>query len=63
VNLPLDYISEWTSTLDKNKTYYVHCAGGYRSVITESILKSRGIDTVVDISGGYGAITNELQKK
>jgi hydroxyacylglutathione hydrolase len=59
VNLPLDYINDWTNQLDKDKTYYIHCAGGYRSVITESILKSRNIHNVVDISGGYAAIQAE----
>jgi hydroxyacylglutathione hydrolase len=59
-NSPLDYINNWTGDLDKNKTYYVHCAGGYRSVITESILKSRNITNVIDVAGGYGAIKAEL---
>ncbi|WP_018342135.1 MBL fold metallo-hydrolase [Cytophaga aurantiaca] len=62
INLPLDYINDWTNSLDKNKTYYVHCAGGYRSVITESILKSRNIHNVIDVAGGYGAIQKELQE-
>lgn len=56
INLPLDYINDWTTSLDKNKTHYIHCAGGYRSVITESILKSRNITNVIDVTGGYGAI-------
>ena len=60
-HLPLDYINEWTTNLDKNKTYYIHCAGGYRSVITESILKSRNISNVIDVSGGYGAINAAIQ--
>ncbi|HSY62402.1 MAG TPA: rhodanese-like domain-containing protein [Cytophaga sp.] len=59
-NSPLDYINDWTSSLDKSKTYYIHCAGGYRSVITESILKSRNIHNVIDVAGGYGAIKAEL---
>ncbi|RMD97752.1 MAG: rhodanese-like domain-containing protein, partial [Bacteroidetes bacterium] len=44
------------SDLDKNKEYFVHCAGGYRSVIACSILKSRGFDKVVNIEGGFKAI-------
>ena len=60
-NYPLDYINNWTNSLDKTKTYYVHCAGGYRSAITESILKSRNIHNVIDVAGGYGAIKTELQ--
>ena len=53
----LDYINDNMNTIDKNKTYYVHCAGGYRSVIASSILKARGFD-VIDIAGGYGALKN-----
>lgn len=56
VNKPLDYINDWIHELDKNKTYYIHCAGGYRSMITASILKSRGYHNIVDLMGGYGAI-------
>jgi hydroxyacylglutathione hydrolase len=56
-NKPLDYINDWMATLDHEKTYYVHCAGGYRSMIAASILKSRGYDEVIDIAGGYGAIS------
>jgi rhodanese-related sulfurtransferase len=36
--------------------FYVHCAGGYRSVIAASILKARGIHNLVDVVGGFGAI-------
>lgn len=62
-NLPLDYINDWTTTLDKSKTYYIHCAGGYRSVITESILKSRNFTNIIDVEGGYGAIKTALENK
>jgi rhodanese-related sulfurtransferase len=55
-NLPLDYINEWTSNLDRNKTYYIHCAGGYRSMIATSILKARGYEKLVEVAGGYKAI-------
>ena len=41
---------------DKKETNYIHCAGGYRSMVASSILKSRGYDNVVDIQGGFGAI-------
>jgi len=36
--------------------YYVHCAGGYRSMIAASILKSRGFEQVVNIKGGFKAL-------
>jgi glyoxylase-like metal-dependent hydrolase (beta-lactamase superfamily II)/rhodanese-related sulfurtransferase len=60
---PLDYINDWTNELDHNETYYIHCAGGYRSMIAASILKARGIANVVDIAGGYGAIKNTGLKR
>lgn len=56
VNAPLDYINESMLSVDKNKTWYVHCAGGYRSMIFASILKARGFDNLVDVAGGYKAI-------
>lgn len=55
---PLDYINDWTGTLKPDQQYYIHCAGGYRSMIAASILKARGVDNVVDIAGGYGALKN-----
>lgn len=54
----LDFINENMNNIDKNKTYYLHCAGGYRSVIAASILKARGFDNLIDIAGGFGAIKN-----
>ena len=60
---PLDYINDWTHEVDSNKTYYIHCAGGYRSMIAASILKARGIDNVIDVAGGYGAIKNTGLKR
>ena len=57
----LDYINDNMNAIDKNKTYYVHCAGGYRSVIAASILKARGFNKLIDIDGGFGAIkTSDL---
>ena len=55
-NLPLDNINESMASLDKDKTYYVHCAGGYRSMIFNSILKARGFDNLIDVNGGFKAI-------
>jgi len=55
-NAPLDYINESMLKVDKNKKYYVHCAGGYRSMIFTSILRARGYDNLVDIKGGFKAI-------
>jgi len=55
-SLPLDFINDWQDTLDKNKNYYIHCAGGYRSMIAASILKAKGYKNLIDIAGGFGAI-------
>lgn len=55
-NTPLDNINDHLSEFPDNKNFYVHCAGGYRSVIAASILKSRGIHNLIDVGGGYGAI-------
>jgi len=56
VNAPLDYINDSMLLIDKNKKYYVHCAGGYRSMIFISILKARGYDNLIDVSGGFKSI-------
>ncbi|HWB61913.1 MAG TPA: MBL fold metallo-hydrolase [Chitinophagales bacterium] len=56
-NKPLDYINDWMHELQRETTYYIHCAGGYRSMITASILKSRGFDNIVEVAGGYSAIS------
>jgi glyoxylase-like metal-dependent hydrolase (beta-lactamase superfamily II)/rhodanese-related sulfurtransferase len=56
VNVPLAYINEHMADFDANKTNYIHCAGGYRSVIAASILKARGIHNIVNIAGGFKAI-------
>jgi len=53
---PLDFMLDNPHVLDRSKTYHVHCAGGYRSVIAISLLKRWGYTNLVDIAGGYGAI-------
>ncbi len=58
INGPLDYINDSMTLIDPNKTYYVHCAGGYRSMIFISILKARGYDNLIDVKGGFNAIKN-----
>lgn len=55
-NAPLDFINDSMLKVDKNKTTYVHCAGGYRSMIFISILKARGYENLVDIDGGFKAV-------
>jgi glyoxylase-like metal-dependent hydrolase (beta-lactamase superfamily II)/rhodanese-related sulfurtransferase len=55
-NIPLDYISQHMSQVAKNKTYYVHCAGGYRSMIFISILKARGYENLINVNHGFNAM-------
>ena len=55
-NFPLDYINQNMDRLNRQKRYHLHCAGGYRSMITASILRSRGFDNLIDIAGGWDAI-------
>jgi len=55
-NLPLDFLSDEMTKLDRNGTYHIHCAGGYRSIIAASILKSRGYHHLHNIEGGYSSI-------
>lgn len=60
---PLDFLNDHISEFPKETDFYVHCAGGYRSVIAASILKSRGFDNVIDVKGGYAAIKNTSIKR
>jgi glyoxylase-like metal-dependent hydrolase (beta-lactamase superfamily II)/rhodanese-related sulfurtransferase len=53
---PLVDINEWAATLDNDEHFYLHCAGGYRSMIAASILNSRGIRNFTEIEGGFNKI-------
>ncbi len=55
-NLPLDFLNENMARLNPATTTYIHCAGGYRSMIAISILKARGFQNLVDVAGGFAAI-------
>jgi rhodanese-related sulfurtransferase len=55
-NFPLDFINRDLAMLKPGAKYFIHCAGGYRSVIMASILKARGYKHVVNIQGGYKAL-------
>lgn len=55
-NAPLDYLNDHLAEFPQDKPFYIHCAGGYRSVIAASILKSRGIHNLIDVAGGFKAI-------
>ncbi|MHA6696591.1 MBL fold metallo-hydrolase [Chryseobacterium sp. A321] len=56
INAPLDQISKWASKMDLNQPFFIHCAGGYRSMIAGSILNSRGIRNYKEIEGGFNSI-------
>ncbi|MCY0976306.1 MBL fold metallo-hydrolase [Chryseobacterium wangxinyae] len=55
-NKPLDTISDWVSTIDDSEHFFLHCAGGYRSMIAASILNSHGIRNFTEIEGGFNGI-------
>jgi glyoxylase-like metal-dependent hydrolase (beta-lactamase superfamily II)/rhodanese-related sulfurtransferase len=55
INLPLDFINDHLAEIPKQGKVFIHCAGGYRSMIAISILKARGWDNLIDVSGGFKA--------
>ncbi len=61
-NTPLDFINEHMNEFPTGTPFYMHCAGGYRSMIAASILKSRGIHNLIDVGGGFGAIKESGMK-
>jgi len=63
INVPLDFINDSMAAIQKDKTYYVHCAGGYRSMIFVSILKARGFNHLIDVKGGFKEIKESGQFK
>ncbi len=58
-NIPLDFIQKHLNEFSKQNQYYIHCAGGYRSMIACSILKKNGIENIIDVKGGYSAISQQ----
>ncbi|WP_333600258.1 MBL fold metallo-hydrolase [Flavobacterium sp.] len=56
INIPLDTINENFQSVPKDTVFFLHCAGGYRSVIMASILKSRGIHNLINIEKGMSGI-------
>ncbi len=54
-NTPLSTLNDHLAEFP-DQPFFVHCAGGYRSVIAASILKARGIHNLIDVAGGFGAI-------
>jgi len=56
VNIPLDYVNEQLAEVPKDDTFFLHCAGGYRSVIMASILKARGYHNMINVEKGMAGI-------
>jgi rhodanese-related sulfurtransferase len=55
-NTPLDLIDKHMCDFPSQNPFYIHCAGGYRSVIAASILKSKGFHNLIDVDGGFTKI-------
>ncbi|MBD3905329.1 MBL fold metallo-hydrolase [Chryseobacterium sp. Ch-15] len=56
-NKPLAYINDWINELNSEEHFYLHCAGGYRSMMAASILQARGYRNFTEIEGGFSAIS------
>lgn len=56
-NKPLAYINEWIKDINQQEHFYLHCAGGYRSIIAASILQARGYRNFTEVEGGFNAIS------
>lgn len=56
INSPLDFINESMQKINENSRYYIHCAGGYRSMTFVSILQARGFRNLVNIKGGFNSL-------
>ena len=57
VNTPLTFLNDYMDQFDEaDKPFFVHCKGGYRSIIAASILKSRGFHNIIDVNGGFDAM-------
>jgi glyoxylase-like metal-dependent hydrolase (beta-lactamase superfamily II)/rhodanese-related sulfurtransferase len=57
-NKPLSFINEWINNIDTDQHFYIHCQGGYRSMIGASILQARGIRNFSEVEGGFKEIAN-----
>jgi hydroxyacylglutathione hydrolase len=55
-NKPLAAINEWVKDINPSEHFYMHCAGGYRSMIAASILQARGYRNFTEVAGGFNAI-------
>ncbi|MEM8522011.1 MBL fold metallo-hydrolase [Flavobacterium sp. PL12] len=60
---PLATINDWIKDIDSKEHFYMHCAGGYRSMIAASILEARGYRNFTEIEGGFNAISRTTLPK
>ena len=60
---PLAYINDWVKDINPEEHFYMHCAGGYRSMMAASILQARGYRNFTEIEGGFGAIAKTAVPK
>jgi glyoxylase-like metal-dependent hydrolase (beta-lactamase superfamily II)/rhodanese-related sulfurtransferase len=56
-NRPLASINDWMNDIDPEEHFFIHCAGGYRSMIAASILQARGYRNFTEVAGGFEAIS------
>ena len=63
ISIPLNKFDSEIDTIDKKEKQYIHCAGGYRSMIACSMLKKKGYQSIIDVKGGFGAIRNNTKLK
>ncbi len=62
-NRPLANINEWIKEINPIEHFYMHCAGGYRSMIAASILQARGYRNFTEIEGGFKSIAETTLPK
>lgn len=60
---PLAYINDWIKDINPKESFFIHCAGGYRSMIAASILQARGFRNFTEIEGGFSAIAKTTVPK
>jgi len=62
-NRPLAYINDWIREIQPDEHFFLHCAGGYRSMIAASILQARGFRNFSEVEGGFNAIAKTVVPK
>jgi hydroxyacylglutathione hydrolase len=55
-NRPLTALNDWIKDVNPEEHFFLHCAGGYRSMIAASVLQARGYRNFTEIEGGFSAI-------